>query len=52
MSLLSDELVAKALAVKSAEELFILAEENDMPISKEDSEMYFKMICESRNQAR
>ena len=49
MSLLSDELVAKALAVQSAEELFKLAEENDMPITKEESEMYFAMIVTSRN---
>ncbi len=49
MSLLSDELVARALAVKSAQELLDLAAENDILLSKEESERYFEMICQSRN---
>jgi hypothetical protein len=49
MSLLSDELVAKALAVQSAEELFKLAAENDMPITMQEAEEYYGMICASRN---
>lgn len=49
MALLSDELVARALAVKSAEELLDLAEENDIFLTREEAENYFEMICQSRN---
>ncbi len=48
MSLLSDELVAKALQVNSAEELMKLAKENDIELSQEDAEHSFKLILQSR----
>jgi hypothetical protein len=48
MSLLSDDLVAKALQVNSAEELIKLAKENDIELSKEDAEHSFELILQSR----
>ena len=48
MSLLSDELVEKAKRVQSAAELLSLAEENDIELSKEDAEMYYKMIKQTQ----
>ena len=44
MSLLTDELVRKALAVQSAEELLRLALENDYEMTIEEAEEYFAMI--------
>lgn len=44
MSLLTDELVQKALAVQSAEELLRLALENDYEMTIEEAEEYFAMI--------
>ena len=48
MSLLSDELVQKALQVNSAEELMQLAQENDIELTKEDAEKSFDLILQSR----
>lgn len=48
MSLLSDELVARALKVNSAAELLALARENDIDLSEEEAENSFQMILESR----
>ncbi|MBE5753536.1 MAG: DUF2624 family protein [Clostridiales bacterium] len=48
MSLLSDELVAKALQVNSAEELMTLAKENDIELTKDDAEKSFQLILQSR----
>jgi hypothetical protein len=48
MSLLSDELVQKALQVNSAEELITLAKENDIELTKEDAERSFELILQSR----
>ena len=49
MSLLSDELVEKALKVQSAEELLALAQKNDIELSKEDANMYYEMIKQTQN---
>ncbi len=48
MSLLSDELVERALKVQSAEELLALAQENDIELSKADAEMYYEMIKQTQ----
>lgn len=48
MSLLSDELVQKALQVNSAEELMQLAQENDIELTKKDAEKSFDLILQSR----
>ncbi len=48
MALLSDELVAKALAVQSAEELQALAKENDIDLSLEEAIASFEMILANR----
>lgn len=50
MALLSDELVAKALQVNSAEELMALAKENDIDLSREEAEQSFAMILASRGE--
>lgn len=47
MSILSDELVARALQVKSAEELLALAKENDIELTMEQAEDAFEQICAS-----
>ena len=44
MALLTDELVEKAKAVKSAAELLALALENDFLMSEEEAEEYFAML--------
>lgn len=44
MALLTDELVAKAKAVKSAEELLALALENDYTMTLDEAETYFEML--------
>ena len=48
MSLLSDELVQKALQVQSAEALLALAKENGIELGKKEAEDSFRMIVESR----
>ena len=50
MALLSDELVAKALKVNSAEELLALAKENHIDLSVEEAESSFEMIRQSRGE--
>ncbi len=47
MAILSDELVARALAVQSAEELLQLAHENDIDLTLEQAEDAFAQICAS-----
>ena len=47
MSILTDDLVARAMAVNSAEELLKLAEENDIALTKEQAEEAFAQICEA-----
>lgn len=49
MSLLTDELVAKAMAVTSAEELLKLALENDYTMTLEEAQEYFDMIQASKS---
>ena len=44
MSLLTDELIAKAFATNSAEELLQLAIENDYSMTIEEAEEYFEML--------
>lgn len=44
MALLTDELVEKAKAVKSAAELLALALENDFLMSEAEAEEYFAML--------
>lgn len=44
MSLLTDELIAKAFATNSAEELLQLALENDYSMTIEEAEEYFEML--------
>ena len=44
MALLTDELVERAKAVKSAAELLALALENDFLMSEEEAEEYFAML--------
>ena len=44
MALLTDELVEKAKAVKSAAELLALALENDFLMSETEAEEYFAML--------
>ena len=50
MAISTDERVAQALAVKSAEELIALAKENDIRLSKEEAEDAFEQICISRGE--
>ena len=50
MALLTDALVARAKAVKSAAELLELAKENDFLMSEEEAEEYFAMLQASANQ--
>ncbi len=45
MAILSDELVARALQVSSAEELMELAKENDIDLTQEQAEDAFAQIC-------
>ena len=47
MSILTDELVARAMAVNSAEELLALAKENDIDLTIEQAEDAYKQICEA-----
>lgn len=47
---MTDELVKKALAVKSAAELLALAEKNDSMPSREGAEDTFGQIPESRGE--
>jgi hypothetical protein len=44
MALLTDELVKRAKAVKSAAELLALAQENDFLMSEAEAEEYFAML--------
>ncbi len=48
MAILSDELVARALQVQSAEELMQLAKDNDIDLSLEEAEDAFEQILASR----
>lgn len=50
MALLTDELVTRAKAVKSAAELLALAKENDFLMSEEEAEVYFAMLQASANE--
>lgn len=50
MALLTDALVARAKAVKSAAELLELAKENDFLMSEEEAEEYFAMLQASAKQ--
>lgn len=47
MAILTDELVARAMAVQSVEELLALAEENDIRLSREEAEDAYAQICAS-----
>lgn len=50
MAILTDELVARAMAVKSVEELLALAEENDIHLSRAEAEDAYEQICASRGE--
>ena len=50
MSLISDELVQKALQVKSAQELLELARENGIELSEQEAISSFEMIKISRGE--
>lgn len=50
VALLTDELVARAKAVKSAAELLALAKKNDFLMSEEEAEVYFAMLQASANE--